>query len=414
MKWSRYCKKGLSIAPIVLVIGLSACGQQKKDAAAPEPAKVQVVTLRHVDIPVSVELPGRTTAYLMAQIRARVDGVVLKQNFRNGTDVTANQLLYRIDPAPYQAALENAKAVLNKAQANLVAATAQAERYKVLVDGNAISKQAYDNAVAAQLQAQADVQAGKAAVGTAAINLAYTNVVSPIAGRSDLSQVTQGAYVQGSAATLLTTVQQIDPIYVDIEQPSTTSLALRRYAAEGKVNVDGKQAAKVTLTLEDGTRYPVAGTVESANASVNPTTGSVTMRAVFPNPDHILLPGMFVRARVEQGTDSKGLLVPIAGVSHNAQGDATALVVNAASQIEQRTVETRNMWHGSWVVTAGLKEGDRVVVAGGQKVQPNMKVAVSEMQGPASGTAPQTAEAKASGHQAGVPQVAEISASQTK
>jgi membrane fusion protein (multidrug efflux system) len=409
-----YCEKGLSIAPIVLAIGLSACGQQEKDAAAPEPAKVQVVTLRHVDIPVSVELPGRTTAYLMAQIRARVDGVVLKQNFRNGTDVKANQLLYRIDPAPYQAALDNAKAVQKRAEANLVAAAAQAERYKILISGNAISKQAYDNAVAAQLQAEADVQAGKAAVETATINLAYTSVVSPIAGRSDLSQVTQGAYVQGSAATLLTTVQQIDPIYVDIEQPSTTSLALRRYAAEGKIDVQKKQAPKVTLTLEDSTPYPVTGTVESANASVNPTTGSVTMRAVFPNPDHILLPGMFVRASVEQGTDSKSFLVPVSGVSHDAQGRPTVLVVNAASQLELRVVQTRNMWQGNWVVTAGLNAGDRVVVAGGQKVPPNTKVAATEAPGSASSAAPQTAVAKISGDRAGLPPIAEASAPQTK
>jgi membrane fusion protein (multidrug efflux system) len=337
-----------------------------------------------------VELPGRTSPYLVAQVRARVDGIVQKRSFQEGSDVTANQALYQIDPAPYRAALQSADATQQKAEANLATTTAQAERYKVLISGNAVSKQAYDNAVAAQRQAAADVAAAKAAVAMAKINLGYTSVVSPITGRSGISQVTQGAYVQGSAATLLTTVQQIDPIYVDLSQSSVAGLQLRRDVASGQLKVNGADQPKVTLTLEDGTQYPLTGTLQFSGTTVDPATGSVTVRAIFPNPKYVLLPGMFVRASVVQGVNDKALLVPVPAVSHNPQGQATALVVGADNKVVQRTIQTQNTLGDRWIVTGGLNEGERVVTAGMQKIQPGMLVQVVDAQNPA---APVTAGA---------------------
>src|SRR5437868_6239650 len=308
----------------LVVLGLAGCGPATHTVSKPATPEVAVVTVKRTSVPVAAELPGRTSAYLIAQVRARVDGIVQKRTFQEGTDVKANQPLYEIDPAPYRAALNSADATLQKAEANLAMTTTQAERYKILVAGNAISKQAYDNAVAAQQQAAADVAAGKAAVALAKLNLGYTGVVSPIAGRSGVSQVTQGAYVQGSAATLLTTVQQIDPIYVDLNQASVSGLLLRRDVASGQVRLNGPDQAKVTLTLEDGTQYPLPGTLQFSGITVDPATGSVTVRAIFPNPRNVLLPGMFVRARVEQGVNDNALLVPVPGVGHNQQGQATA------------------------------------------------------------------------------------------
>jgi membrane fusion protein (multidrug efflux system) len=341
-----------------------------------------------------VELPGRTSAYLIAQVRARVDGIVQKRSFQEGADVKANQPLYQIDPAQYRAALDSASAALQKAEANLATTTAQAERYQTLVAGNAISKQAYDNAVAARKQAAADVAAAKAAVEMARLNLGYTDVVAPIAGRSGISQVTQGAYVQGSAATLLTTIQQIDPIHVDLNQASVAGLQLRRDVASGQVKLHGLDQARVTLTLEDGTQYPLAGKLEFSGITVDPATGSVTVRAVFPNPDHVLLPGMFVRARLEQGVNDNAFLVPVPAVGHNPQGQATALVVGPDNKVVQRTIQAQSTSGDKWIVTGGLSDGDRVIVTGGQKVQPGMLVQAVDAQ---ARTAQAAAKANAGG-----------------
>jgi membrane fusion protein (multidrug efflux system) len=241
---------------------------------------------------VTTELPGRTSAHLVAQVRARVDGIVLSRPFTEGADVNASQLLYQIDPAPYRAALASAEAMLARAQATLAAANVLVERYKILLAGNGVAKQDYDNAVAAQGQAAADVATGKAAVQTAQINLGYTSVVSPIKGRIGPSAVTQGAFVQASAATLLATVQQLDPIYVDLNQSSVQGLQLRRDVASGRLKLTGPGQAKVTLLLEDGTQYPLAGSLQFTDVTVDPGTGSVTVRALFPNPKAVLLPGM--------------------------------------------------------------------------------------------------------------------------
>jgi membrane fusion protein (multidrug efflux system) len=256
--------------------------------------------------------------------------------------------------------------------------SSQAERYKILIQGNGVSKQDYDNAVAAQGQAAADVASGKAAVQTARINLGYTDVVSPITGRIGASLVTQGAYVQASAATLLTTVQQIDPIYVDLNQTSVAGLQLRRDVASGRLKLNGAGEPRVTLTLEDGSQYPVAGRLQFTDITVDPGTGSVTVRAAFPNPDHVLLPGMFVRARIDEGVDDTAMLVPQAGVTHDPQGQATALVVGADGKVASRTIQAARTLGEDWVVQGGLNEGERVIVAGVQKVQPGTPVRAVE------------------------------------
>jgi membrane fusion protein (multidrug efflux system) len=372
-------------AVIAAVFLVSACG---KDNAPPPKAtpEVTVVTVQPQSVPVTTELPGRVNSYLSADVRARVDGVVLRRDFVEGSDVKAGQHLYLIDPAPYKAALDSAKATLAKAQANLVSVKAQAERYKILVAANAVSKQDYDNAVAAQGQAEADVASGQAAVETAAINLGYTDVVSPISGRIGKSQVTPGAYVQASAATLLSTVQQIDPVYVDLTQSSLDGLRLRRELASGDLQMANKNQAKVTLLLEDGSVYPLSGTVQFSDITVDQGTGSVDVRAVFPNPKHVLLPGMFVRARLIEGVNDRAILVPEVGVTHDQKGDATALIVDANNKVELRTLQTTRTLGDNWVVEGGLKPGDRVIVAGLQKIQPGATVKVVE-QAPAASTA---------------------------
>jgi membrane fusion protein (multidrug efflux system) len=363
-----------SIALLSVALVVLGCVQAKQPPPSPTVPEVTVVTVHREPVPVTTELPGRTSAYLVAQVRARVDGIVLRREFTEGADVKAGQRLYQIDPAPYRAALDSALAALQKAQANLAAMNAQAERYKILIGGNGVSKQEYDNAIAAQAQAAADVASSAAAVQTARINLGYTDVVSPITGRIGVSLVTPGAYVQASAATLMTTVQQMDPIYVDLNQSSVQGLQLRRDVASGRVKVDGSDSAKVTLFLEDGTQYPLAGTLQFTDVTVDPSTGSVTVRAVFPNPDHVLLPGMFVRARIDQGVDDTAMLVPQVGVTHDPQGQATALVVGPDNKVALRIIQATRTLGDQWVVQGGLDEGERVIVAGVQKAQPGILV----------------------------------------
>jgi membrane fusion protein (multidrug efflux system) len=364
-----------SLAALVVLGG---CVNAKEAPPAPPPPEVSVVTVHKTSVPVVTELPGRTSAYLVAQVRARVDGIVLKREFKEGSDVKVRQRLYKIDPAPYRATLDSALATLQKAQANVAAMNSQAERYKILIGGNGVSKQEYDNAIAAQGQAAADVALREAEVQTARINLGYTDVVSPITGRIGPSQVTQGAYVQASAATPMATVQQIDPIYVDLNQSSVEGLQLRRDVASGRLKLNGSDQAKVTLLLEDGTRYPESGTLQFTDITVDPSTGSVTVRAIFPNPQQVLLPGMFVHARIDQGVDNTAMLVPQVGVTHNPQGQATALVVGPDNKVTSRTLQTTRTLGDKWVVQGGLNESERVIVAGVQKVQPGMVVRAVE------------------------------------
>ncbi|WP_186103514.1 efflux RND transporter periplasmic adaptor subunit [Burkholderia gladioli] len=352
---------------------LAACGKQD---AAPPPSvpEVGVVTVQPQSVPVVTELPGRTNAFLVAQVRARVDGIVLRREFTEGTDVKAGQRLYKIDPAPYIAALNSAKATLARAQANLASTNAQAARFKVLVAANAVSKQDYDNAVASAGQAAADVASGKAAVDTAQINLGYTDVLSPITGRIGISQVTPGAYVQASQATLMATLQQLDPMYVDLTQSSLDGLKLRQDIQSGRIKTSGPNAAKVKLVLEDGKTYPLEGKLQFTDVTVDQTTGSVTIRALFPNPNHVLLPGMFVRARIDEGSNDNAFLVPQIGVQHDPKGQATALVVGQDNKIAPRVLQTSGTYGQNWIVEGGLQPGDRVIVQGVGKVQPGMTV----------------------------------------
>ncbi|MBY4716485.1 efflux RND transporter periplasmic adaptor subunit, partial [Burkholderia cepacia] len=352
---------------------LAACGK-KESAPPPQTPEVGVVTVQPQAVPVFTDLPGRTSAFLVAQVRARVDGIVLRREFTEGTDVKAGQRLYKIDPAPYIAALNSAKATLAKAQANLVTQNALVARYKVLVAANAVSKQDYDNAVATQGQAAADVAAGKAAVDTAQINLGYTDVVSPITGRVGISQVTPGAYVQASQATLMSTVQQLDPVYVDLTQSSLEGLKLRQDVQSGRLKTSGPGAAKVSLILEDGKTYSEPGKLQFSDVTVDQTTGSVTIRAVFPNPGRVLLPGMFVRARIEEGVNENAFLVPQIGVTHDQKGQAIAMVVNASNKVEPRPLKTTGMQGPNWVVEGGLQAGDHVIVQGVDKVRPGATV----------------------------------------
>jgi membrane fusion protein (multidrug efflux system) len=367
----------LGIAPALAAMVLSGCGSAKPAPMSPPP-QVSVVTVHRESVPITTELPGRTSAYLVAQVRARVDGVVLKREFKEGGEVKAGQRLYQIDPAPYIAALNSATASLQKARANLASTTAQAERYKVLVAANAVSKQEYDNAVAAQGQGAADVATGKAAVAMAQINLSYTNVVSPITGRIGPSQVTQGAYVQASAATLMATVQQFDPIYVDLTQSSVEGLQLRRDVAAGQLKLNGPDQANVTLLLEDGRQYQATGSLQFTDITVDQGTGSVTVRAIFPNPRFVLLPGMFVRARIEEGVNENAFLVPQVGVTHDPKGQATALVVGPDNKVTVHALQLRGTSGDQWIVDGGLDDGDRVIVAGVQKVQPGAVVEAVE------------------------------------
>ena len=364
----------------MLAVTLVACGRPPAAGNATQAPQVSVVTVHRGAVPVTTELPGRTSPYLVAQVRARVDGIVQARDFTEGGEVRGGQRLYQIDPAPYQASLDSATASLQKAAANLASTSAQAERYKVLVAANAVSQQDYDNAVAAEGQAVADVATGKAAVATARINLGYTSVTSPISGRIGPSLVTQGAYVQANAATLMATVQQINPIYVDLNQASVEGLRLRGDVANGRLKLSGPDRAKVTLFLEDGTQYPETGTLQFADITVDQGTGSVIVRAIFPNPRFVLLPGMFVRARIEEGVDETALLVPQVGVTHDPNGHATALVVGPDNKVTEHTLQLRGTSGNQWIVSDGLKDGDRVIVAGLQKVQPGALVQAAESQ----------------------------------
>jgi membrane fusion protein (multidrug efflux system) len=372
------------VSAVALTVALlQGCGKPDAPPSVAAPAPVSVVTVHRTSVPMTVELPGRTASTLVAQVRARVDGIVLRREFKEGSDVRAGQRLYQVDPAPYQATLQSAMAGLQKAQASLASASALAERYQPLVAIHAVSQQDYDNAVAARGQAAADVAAGRAAVATAQINLGYTSVLSPISGRIGISAVTQGAYVQASGATLLATVQSLDPIYVDLTQSSVEGLQLRRAIAGGQLKVTGSDRATVGLTLEDGQPYPLKGTLKFSDISVNQGTGSVMVRAIFRNPQGVLMPGMFVRARIETGVADNAMLVPQVGVTHDPQGNATALVVGPDGKAMLRTLRLGDTSGDNWIVEGGLEDGDRVIVGGVQGARPGGLVRVVDPTVPA-------------------------------
>jgi membrane fusion protein (multidrug efflux system) len=368
-------------AIVLLACLLAGCQQAPSSGGRPPvpPAQVGVVTLVQQSVTLTTELPGRTSPYRISDVRPQVSGILQKRLFVEGEDVQAGQQLYQIDPAPYRAAYDSALAMLTHANAEMASAKALADRYKALGASNAVSKQDYDNAAATELQAQADIQSAQAAVETADINLVYTKVLSPITGRTGIA-VTEGGLVTANQTASLVTVQQLDPIYVDIPQSMTLLLRLRRELANDQIKRTGENQARVTLTLEDGSSYNMPGQLQFAEATVDQSTGSVILRAIFPNPQKLLLPGMFVTARLEEGVSENAILVPQQGVTHNAQGQATALVVNADNKVELRVIKTDRAIGDKWLVTDGLRVGDRVIVDGLQKAHPDATVVPVEFE----------------------------------
>jgi membrane fusion protein (multidrug efflux system) len=362
-----------------LALVLAGCGQQQKSAqkqdAVPE---ATVSTLAPQRVEIVSELPGRTAPYRVAEVRPQVTGVVLKRLFAEGGEVRADQQLYQINPASYQAAYDSAQASLAHAQAALNSAKLLAERYRTLIEAHAVSKQQYDDAVAGQQQVEADVASAKAAIETARINLVYTKVLAPISGRVGRSTVTEGALVTSDQTSSLATVQQLDPIYVDVTQSTTQLMRLQRELANGQLqNADANQAT-VKLVFDDGTEYAQPGKLLFSEVTVDQGTGSVTLRAVFPNPQRQLLPGMFVHARLVEGVSEQALLVPQQGVARNQRGEPTALVVGQGNKVEMRALKVDRAIGDKWLVVDGVKAGDKVVVEGLQKTRPGMVVRTVE------------------------------------
>ncbi|WP_278488824.1 efflux RND transporter periplasmic adaptor subunit [Achromobacter insolitus] len=375
MRFSPKRISGLAFSGGVLALILAGCGE--KPHMNPGMPQVSVITIQPQRAPIVSELPGRVDAVRDAQIRSRVTGIVQKIAFEQGGDVKENQLLFKIDPAPYKAAYDQAAAQLKQAQANLFSAKLLADRYAPLVKANAVSKQEYDNAVASYRQADAAVAAAKAAQDNAAINLGYTDVTSPITGRIGKPLVTEGALVEATSATQMATVQQLDPIYVDFTQSTAELASLRRAFASGQLQQVGKDTARATIVLEDGSEYGQPGKLLFTGITVDPSTGQVNLRAEVPNPDGILLPGMYVRVRLEQGVDDKALMVPQQALQRTADGLQSLMLVKD-NKIEQIPVTTGGALQSNWIVTSGLKAGDVVVVEGFQKVRPGAPVQASE------------------------------------
>jgi membrane fusion protein (multidrug efflux system) len=354
---------------LIAVIGPVAC-RSPKPTAPPPPPEVVVVALTTEPVTITTELPGRTVPVMVSEVRPQIRGIIQKRLFTEGQQVKAGQVLYQIDPALYQADYNNAKATLARAEAALVSVRLLAERYAELVKVEAVSKQQNDDAVAAYGRAEAEVAAARAALDTARINLEYTRIAAPIGGQVSASVFTPGALVTADQKDPLTTVRQLDPIYVDITQSSDQLLGLQRQLASGRLRRAGKDAIKVRLRLDNGSEYEHAGVLAFTDVAVDETTGMVRLRTMFPNSDGLLLPGMYVRAFVPQAVDDKGLLVPQQGVTHNARGESVALVVNGENKVEQRTLQTERTVGDRWLVSNGVKPGERVIVEGGQKIHP--------------------------------------------
>jgi membrane fusion protein, multidrug efflux system len=373
----------------ILAGGLILTGCGKKQSGGPPQSgapEVAVVTVKPERVMLTTELPGRTSAYLIAEVRPQVGGIIQKRLFTEGSDVKEGEVLYQIDPAVYQATYNSAKAALARSEANLIPIRLKAGRYAELVKVNAVSQQESDDVSAALKQAEADVEAGKAAVETARINLAYTKVTAPISGRIGRSSVTSGALVTANQAAALATIQQLSPIYVDVTQSSADLLRLKQNLASGMLKSSGAAQARVSLLLEDGTPYPLAGTLKFSEVSVDQSTGSITLRAVFPNPKHMLLPGMFVRAILEEGVNEHAILVPQRGVTRNPAGNAMVMVVGSEDKVEPRVIKVLRTVGENWLVSEGLKAGDRVILEGLQKARPGTPVKAVPFGSKADGT----------------------------
>lgn len=367
--------KHITLAAVcTAAILLTGCAKKAAAPAAAPITEVGVVTVAARPFTLSRELPGRTSAFRIAEVRARVSGIVLKRLFTEGAEVKEGDILYQIDPAPYQAALASAKASLARAEASTVSIRQQEERSRELIKAKAISQQGYDNAIASLKAGEADIAAAQAAVQVAEINLGYTHVTSPITGRIGRAEVTEGAYVQQATATLLATVQQLDRLYVDLTQSTTEVLRLQRALAEGRLTTAGQGAAKVQLLLDDGRIYDESGSLQFSDVTVNSATSSITLRALFPNPHGELLPGLFVRARLDEGELPNAILVPQSAVTRNTKGEATALVVGAESKVELRVLQTERAIGNEWLIRSGLKIGDRLIIENLQRIRPGAPV----------------------------------------
>lgn len=407
-EWPKYV---VTIGLILVGLALSSC-QSKVESHPSAPAEVATVVVRPERTVLTTELPGRTASYLVAEIRPQVNGLIQSRLFREGANVKAGDLLYQIDPAPYKAAYEQAQGALATAQgdlatakANLPAIRLRAVRAKELFAANVVAQQDYDDASAALEAAEATVEARKAAVEAnraaverARIDLSYTPIKAPISGRIGKSNVTVGAMATAYQSTALAVIQQLDPIYVDVTQASAELLRLRQRLESGRLKQNGPVQNKVKLVLEDGTTYPLEGTLQFRDVTVDPTTGSVTLRLIFPNPHQVLLPGMFVRAVVQEGLSDRALLVPQQGVARDTKGQPIAWVVNKEDKVEQRILELDRAIGDKWLVSSGLTDGDRLIVEGVQRVRPGDRVHAVAFMAEASGSPAQSSgQSKAGG-----------------
>lgn len=363
------------IAAVLLTVAafsVTGCGKPKDGGGPPQgsPPEVSIVEIISEKVAVSTELSGRVSAFLIAEVRPQVGGIIQKRLFTEGAEVKEGDVLYQIDPALFKAAYESAKASLAKAEANVPPSRYKAERYKELVAARAISKQEFEEADAAFKKAEADVEASRAEMEKARINLEYSSIKAPISGRIGRSSVTTGALVTANQATALATIQKLDQVYVDVTQSSASLLRLKRNMESGLIKKDSANQAKIKLSLEDGTIYPQEGLLKFSDVSVDTGTGSIILRSVFPNPKMTLLPGMYVRALVEEGVNENAILVPQQGVTRNSKGEATSMVVNAEGKVEVRALKIDRAVGSRWIVSDGLKAGEKVIVEGLQKAHP--------------------------------------------
>lgn len=356
------------------LFSLAACSKPAPAPPQAGPPEVGVITVQPQRVAITSELPGRTSAFMVAEVRPQVGGIIQKRLFTEGSDVKAGEVLYQIDPAPFKAVFDSAKAALAKAEANVVPIRLKVERYRELVKINAVSRQDLDDLSASQKLAEADIESAKAALETARINLAYTRVTAPVSGRIGRSTVTNGALVTANQAVALATIQQLSTMYVDVTQSNAEMLKLKQNLASGQIKGGGADQAKVKLLLEDGSSYPLSGTLKFSEVTVDQSTGSITLRAIFPNPKQTLLPGMFVRAILEEGINEQAILVPQRGVTRDPKGEAMAIVIGAGEKAKSRSIKVNRTIGDSWLVSDGLKAGDRVIVEGLQKARPGTPV----------------------------------------
>ncbi len=386
---TKMSRTSLTLTAAILCGVLLLAGCNKQQPAGPVPGQgaqpeVGVITIQPERAVLTTELPGRIAPHMIAEVRPQVGGIVQQRHFTEGADVKAGQVLYQIDPATYRAAFASAKAALARAEANLAPARLREERFRDLVKIKAVSQQEYDDAHATLLQAEAEVESAKAALETARINLDYTSVKAPISGRIGRSTVTTGALVTANQVDALATIQQLDPVYVDVTQSTADLLRLRQSLASGLLKNGGVTQAQVRLLLEDGTPYAQPGTLKFSEVTVDQGTGSVTLRNLFPNPELLLLPGMFVRAVLEEGVNEQAILVPQRGVTRNQAGSAMVMVVGAEEKVEPRLIKAARTVGDKWLVSEGLKAGDRVILEGIQKARPGTVVKAVPFGAPAS------------------------------